>query len=43
MDYTKLGEFVESLMKNIVKGEIDEKEFVQSVHEKIDELVKDSE
>lgn len=43
MDYSKLGEFVEILMKDLVKGEIDEKDFLQSVHEKIDELVKDSE
>jgi hypothetical protein len=40
MNYTKLGEFVESLMKSIVKGEIDEKDLVLSIHEKIYELKK---
>ncbi|GAA0471804.1 hypothetical protein [Alkalibacillus silvisoli] len=43
MNYTKLGEFVESLMKSVVKGEIDEKEFVQLVDEKISDLKKVSE
>lgn len=43
MNYTKLGEYVESLMLDIVKGEIDEKELVQLVHEKIEELKKDAE
>lgn len=34
MNYTKLGQFVETLMISLIKGEIDEKEFVLSVEKK---------
>lgn len=38
MQYSTLGKFVESLMVKYVKGEIEGNEFVQSVHEKMQEL-----
>lgn len=43
MNYEKLGEYVESLMARYVKGEIEGNEFVQFVHEKMEELKEVSE
>jgi hypothetical protein len=40
MDYTELGKYAENLMKMLVKGEIDEKEFVEALDNKITELKK---
>lgn len=38
MDYKQLGKFVESLMIDYVKGDLDNNEFVQYTHKKIEEL-----